>query len=208
VTAPTQKVIGSLGPVGGGDRMADRDRVVAADHDFADDEPQDALLFLEGQLIEPVGESAEESFEVVSECEVGLGVVQLCVERVELGAEHGLAFAQGGHPGAQLVEREELLLVGLNQPLDRAAGAGEVELVSADRPTVADAPADMAVVVRADAQDGLYTAVATPCPSRPPAPAVWGCGGSSASAVSLGIHERTHANAAVSLRQSQHPRLT
>jgi hypothetical protein len=84
------------------------------------------------------------------------------------------------------------LLVGLNQPLDRAAGAGEVELVSADRPTVAHAPADMAVVVRADAQDGLYTAV-NPLPQQapPPAPAVWGCGGSSASAVSLGIHQRT-----------------
>ena len=58
--------------------------------------------------------------------EVGLGVVQLGVEAVELGLQRGLAFAQGGHPGAQLVERDELFLVGLDQPLDRGAGAGDV----------------------------------------------------------------------------------
>ena len=134
-------------------------------------------------------------FEGVGELEVGLGVVQLGVERVELGLERGLAFAQGGHPGAQLVERDELFLVGLDQAGDRAVGAGEValerfaasgggvlgpqrleaavdlgahergvfeqpadlvpdepvELVGADRAAVADAAADVAVVVRADA---------------------------------------------------------
>ena len=55
--------------------MADGDRVVvAADQDFADDESQDALLFLDTQPVESVGESAEESFEGVGELEVGLGV--------------------------------------------------------------------------------------------------------------------------------------
>ena len=96
--------------------MADGDRVVvAADQDFADDEPQDALLFVEVELVESVGEAVEEAFEGVGELEVGLGVVQLGVERVELGAQCGLALAQRGHPGAQLVEREELFLVGLDQ---------------------------------------------------------------------------------------------
>ena len=67
--------------------MADGDRVVvAADQDFADDEPQDALLFVEGQLVQAVVEAAEEAFEGVGELEVGLGVVELGVERVELGA--------------------------------------------------------------------------------------------------------------------------
>ncbi|MGO9829076.1 MAG: hypothetical protein ACLPJH_02980, partial [Myxococcaceae bacterium] len=61
--------------------MADRDRVVvAADQDFADDEPQDPLLFVEGQLVEAVAEEGEEALEGVGELEVGLGVVQLCVE--------------------------------------------------------------------------------------------------------------------------------
>ena len=68
--------------------MADRDRVVvAADQDFADDEPQDALLFAGVELVESVVESAEEPFERVGEFEVGGGVVELGVERVELGAQ-------------------------------------------------------------------------------------------------------------------------
>src|ERR1019366_1343627 len=101
-TAPTQKVTWVIGACWGGDRVADGDRVVvAADQDFADDEPQDALLFVEGQLVQAVVEATEEPFEGVSEFEVGLGVVKLGVERVELRLERGLALAQRGHPGAE-----------------------------------------------------------------------------------------------------------
>ena len=107
--------------------MADRDGVVVtADHHFADDEPQDALLFFAGELVEAVAQSGEEAFEGVGEFEVGLGVLELGVERVELGAQGALALAQRGHPSAQLIERDQLFLVGLDQPLDRAGGAGEV----------------------------------------------------------------------------------
>jgi hypothetical protein len=129
VTAPTQKVTWVIGARGGGDCVSDRDRVVvAADQDFAHDEPQDALLFCERELVEPVGETVEEAFEGVGELEVGFGVVQLGVEAVELGLQCGLTLAQGGHPRAQLVERDELFLVGLDQPGDRAFGAGDVTL--------------------------------------------------------------------------------
>ena len=66
--------------------MADGDRVVvAADQHFADDEPQDALLLVEAQLVETVAEAGEEAFEGVGEFEVGLGIVEFCFERVELG---------------------------------------------------------------------------------------------------------------------------
>ena len=129
MTAPTQKVTWVIGACRGGDRVSDGDGVVvASDQDFADDEPQDALLAGDVELVQAVGEAAEEPFEGVGELEVGLGVVQLGVEAVELGLQRVLAFAQGGHPGAQLVERDELFLVGLDQPLDRGAGAGEVAL--------------------------------------------------------------------------------
>jgi hypothetical protein len=176
--------------------VADGDRIlVAADQHFAHDEPQDALLFLDAELVEPVGEAAEEAIERVGEFEVGLGVVKLCVERVELGAERGVPLAQAGHPGAQLLKREQLFLVGLDQAGDGGLGAGDVpferfaapgggvlgacrlepavdlgsdergvfeqpadlapdepvELVGADRAALADATADVAVVVRADA---------------------------------------------------------
>ena len=81
MTAPTQKVTWVIGACGGRDRVADRDRVVvASDQDFADDETQDALLFGDVELVQPVGEAAEEAFEGVGELEVGLGVVQLGVE--------------------------------------------------------------------------------------------------------------------------------
>ena len=80
------------------------------------------------ELVEAVAEAGEEPFEGVGELEVGLGVVQLGVERVELGLEGGLALAQCRHPGAQLVERDQLFLVGLDQSLDRGGGAGEVAL--------------------------------------------------------------------------------
>src|SRR5215208_504798 len=129
VTAPTQKVTWLAGACGGGDRVADGDLfVVAADEHFADDEPQDALLFLDVQLVEPVGEAAEEAFERVGELEVGLGVVELCLERVELGAQRGLALAQGGGAGAEFLVRDELFLVGLDQASDRALGAVKVTL--------------------------------------------------------------------------------
>src|SRR6266567_56541 len=91
-TAPTQKATWVIGACRGRDRVADRDLVVvAADQNFADDEPEDPLLFVEGELVQAVVEAAEESFEGVGEFEVGLGVVEFCVERVELGAERGLA---------------------------------------------------------------------------------------------------------------------
>ena len=109
--------------------MADRDLVVvAADQDFADDESQDALLAGDVELVQAVGEAAEEPFEGVGELEVGLGVVQLGVEAVELGLEGVLALAHRGHPAAQLVERDQLFLVGLDQTLDHRGGAGEVAL--------------------------------------------------------------------------------
>ncbi len=175
MTAPTQKVTWLAGACWGGDRVADGDRVVvAADEDFAADEAQDALLVGGRELVQPVGDAGEEAVERVGELEVGLGVVELCLE---------------------LVERDELFLVGLDQAGDRAVGAvkvaferlaapgggvlgaqrGEsavdlgahelgvleqpsdlgpherVELVGADGAAVADAPAGVPPAVLADA---------------------------------------------------------
>ena len=64
LTAPTQKATWVVGACRGWDRVADGDLVVvAADQDFADDEPQYALLLVEGQLVQAIVEAAEESFE-------------------------------------------------------------------------------------------------------------------------------------------------
>ena len=68
MTAPTQKVTWVIGAGGGGDRVADGDRVgVAADEDFADDEAQDALLVGDLKMVEPVGEAAEEPLDGVGD---------------------------------------------------------------------------------------------------------------------------------------------
>src|SRR5918999_4951064 len=130
MTAPTQWVTSPVVPVwGDGDRVSDGDRVViTTDEYFADDEPQDPLAFFVAELVEAVGEAGGGAFEGVGELEVGLGVVQVCLERVELGAQCALALAQRGHAGAQLVERDELFLVGLDQPVDGGLGAGDVAL--------------------------------------------------------------------------------
>ena len=107
--------------------MADRD-VVFADQDLADDEPDDLLALLDGQVLGVGGEAGAEAVERLGELEVGLGVVQLGVERVELRLKGGLAFAQLGGAGAELVERDELLLVAVDQASQRVPGAGEVAL--------------------------------------------------------------------------------
>ena len=65
--------------------MADRD-VVVADEDLVDEEADDLLALFDGELVGAGGQAAVEALERVGELEVGLGVVQLGVERVELGA--------------------------------------------------------------------------------------------------------------------------
>jgi hypothetical protein len=54
--------------------------------------------------------------------------VQLGVERVQLGAQRRLAPAQFWHAGAELLERDQLFLVAVDQPLQRVLRAEEVAL--------------------------------------------------------------------------------
>jgi hypothetical protein len=72
--------------------VADGD-VVVADQDLADDEPDDLLALLDGEVLGVGGEACAEALECLGELEVGLGVVQLGVERVQLRSEGGLALA-------------------------------------------------------------------------------------------------------------------
>jgi len=90
--------------------VADCD-VVVADQDFSEDESNFLLALLDGQALGVVGEPGAEAVECLGELEVGLGVVQLGVERVELRLDRGLAFAQLGCAGAEFVDRDELFLV-------------------------------------------------------------------------------------------------
>jgi hypothetical protein len=107
--------------------VADRD-VVFADQDLADDQSDDLLALLDGQVLAAAGDARAEPVKGLGELEVGLGVVQLGVERVQLRLESGFAFAEFGGAGAELVERDELFLVAVEQASQRVLRAGEVPL--------------------------------------------------------------------------------
>ena len=72
--------------------MADGD-VVVAEEDLAHDESHDLLALLDRELLGVGCQSRAERVERFGELEVGLGVAQLAVERVQLGAERRLASA-------------------------------------------------------------------------------------------------------------------
>ena len=107
--------------------MTDSD-VVVAEQDLAHDESDDLLALLNRESRGVVGEAGAEPVERLGQLEISLSVVQLGVERVELGAECRLTPTQLGHAGAELLERDQLLLVPVDQSAQRVLRAGEVAL--------------------------------------------------------------------------------
>ena len=86
------------------------------------------MALLDRERVGVGGQPGAERIERFGELEVGLGVVQLGVEHVELGAERRFALAQLGHAGAELLERDQLFLVAVDQSPERVLSAGEVAL--------------------------------------------------------------------------------
>ena len=72
--------------------MADRD-VVVADQDFPDEEADDLLALLDAELFGTGRQAGVETLERVGELEVGLGVVQLGLEGVQLRPQRCLVCA-------------------------------------------------------------------------------------------------------------------
>ena len=107
----------------GGNAVPDGD-LLGADEDVLDEQPQDALAFFDGGGGGAAVQLGEEAFQVAGEFEVGVPVGCLRVERVELGAQARLAGAQVRHPGAQFVDGDQLLGVGLDHRGDSGAGFG------------------------------------------------------------------------------------
>ncbi|MEU9244428.1 hypothetical protein [Streptomyces sp. NPDC048385] len=120
-----------LAVVGGvsadGDAVPDGD-LLGADQDVLDEEPQDALTLGNLGAFCVVAELGEEAFEVVGELEVGIAVGDLCVQSGELTAQVTLPGTQIGHPGAELVEGDELLLERFDHAGDRRGGLGQARL--------------------------------------------------------------------------------
>ena len=107
--------------------MADGD-VVVADQDLAHDEPHDLLTLLDREIRCVRREAGAERVKRLGQLEVGLGVVQLAVQRVELGAQRRLTATQFGHAGAEFLERDQLLLVAVDQSAQRILRTGQVAL--------------------------------------------------------------------------------
>ena len=105
----------------GGDGVADED-AFGADEDVLDEQAQDALLLGDGGGCGVAAEPGEEVLQTGGELEVGLPVDELVGQGGELAAQAGLAGAQLGGALAQLVEGDQLFLVGLDQPVDRGGG--------------------------------------------------------------------------------------
>lgn len=107
--------------------MAD-DHALWSQADLPHDQSNDLLSFVDRRTVDLLTESGEEALEVLGQGQVGLVVKELRVERVELRAQRRLLPAQLGHPGSELVEGKQTLLVGLEEPGHGRARAGELEL--------------------------------------------------------------------------------
>ena len=69
--------------VGGGDRVADGDLLIADEY-FADEQTHDLLALLDREPLGVDVEAGAEAVERLGELEVSLGVVQLVLKRVQL----------------------------------------------------------------------------------------------------------------------------
>src|SRR5258707_5165009 len=118
---------GADGACACGDAVPDGD-FLGADEDVFDKQPEHALAFLDGGGGGAAAQLGEEVLEAVGELEVGLAVGELGVQGVYLPAQVSFAAAQVRHPGAELVNGDELLLEGLDHGGDRGGGLGQLVL--------------------------------------------------------------------------------
>lgn len=114
------------GPVGR-DGVADDDPL-RPDQDLFDHAPQYLLTIFDRRRLGCVAQPGEELLQVLGQLKVGLAVEELCVQRRERTGQAGLLRAKVGHLGTQLVEGEQVLLVGLHETFDALGGSGEFEL--------------------------------------------------------------------------------
>src|SRR5260221_1298178 len=118
---------GGRGVSAGWDAVPDSDRL-RADEDVFDQEPEHALALGDAGGGGAVLQLGEEAFEVVCGLEGGLAVSGLGVGGVDLAAQVRLPGAQVRHPGAKLVDGDQLLGEGLDHGGDRTGGPGPLPL--------------------------------------------------------------------------------
>src|SRR5450755_227730 len=101
--------------------MSDGDAVVV-DDDLLDEQSDDALAFEHVQALHLRAQTLEEFAQRVSKSKICGLIDELGTQRFEFCLQPCLALPQLGHSPAQLVQAEEILLVGRQQPLNAPLG--------------------------------------------------------------------------------------
>ena len=91
---------------------------------FLQDEPEDPLAIGNRQGLGRLAELGEKTFKALGQRHVRLGVRQLRLAGDQLRFGRDLPLSQRRHTLAQLLEREQLLLIRLDEPRDRRRGSG------------------------------------------------------------------------------------
>jgi hypothetical protein len=91
--------------------VPDDDRV-GPDPDLSNHQPEHALTIGDLEGLSGIMELGEKPLEALGERHVRLGVEELRLQGSELGLEGRLSVEQGRHARAELIERDQLLLVG------------------------------------------------------------------------------------------------
>src|SRR5712692_5731793 len=93
-----------------GNAVADHDRVIADEH-LLDEQTHEALPLEDVQRVRRSPQAREKRRERLREAQIRGPLSRLIGDRLQLGAQRLLALAQRGHPLAQLLQRQEVLLI-------------------------------------------------------------------------------------------------
>ena len=107
--------------------MPDDDRVVA-NEDVLDDEAHDSLAFQDVKCVGGATQAAEERRQSLGKAQERGAIGGLVSDCLQLGTQRLFALAQRRHTLAQLLKRQEILLIGVEKSLDAFADTGEFPL--------------------------------------------------------------------------------
>jgi len=128
LTSPhTQTILWVAFPLRRGDGVANEDGVWA-DDDFLHEQAHDALAIGERRRADGVPELREEGLKRLGELQVPLLVERLRRESLALPAEFAVLCAECRRTGPQLVERQQLVLIGVHQPMQSSLDPGVLAL--------------------------------------------------------------------------------
>ena len=107
--------------------MANHDGVIADQH-LLDEQPYEALPLDHVERVRSDTQPREKRRECFCEAQICRPLARLISDRLQLGTQRLLALTQRRHPLAQLLQRQKVLLMGREYPLDALAHAHQFAL--------------------------------------------------------------------------------